>query len=153
MMPTTGQLVLYMDVDGVLFQMQAMGRSPNLRPGVSDFLNWCDQRFACRWLTSWNEKDIQQLCHLIYAPCGARWPWVPWNACKSDSICFNDDLLWLDDAPTDQDYENFQMFRRTGRLQEILTVDPRSVGALIGVRRTLADFLAVYAKQEGRHAA
>ena len=146
-MPETEKMALYMDVDGVLFQMKPGGRDPNLRPMASDFICWCDRLFACRWLTAWPEKNIQQLCHLIYAPVGATWPWVAWERYKSESICFDDDFVWVDDDPMPQDEENLTMFKKRGRIQMLLQAAPDRTRELERIQRELERLLDAYGGQ------
>jgi hypothetical protein len=60
------RLVLYIDVDGVLFGRY--GGYLQLRPGVTNFLAWATENFECRWLTAWDADSLNRLMDLLYVP-------------------------------------------------------------------------------------
>lgn len=66
---------LYLDVDGVLFmeRRDRMTNEINLRPFVTNFLEWCHHNFDCSWITNWNYR-ARELSKMLYAIGPNSWP-------------------------------------------------------------------------------
>jgi len=59
--------LLFHDIDGVLFGFYGPDDVFQLRPGVSDWLNWAHENFEVVWLTSWEAEKIIMLLDVLYA--------------------------------------------------------------------------------------
>lgn len=140
---------LYLDVDGVLFHKGPEHLTWNLRPLAGEFLLWCHVNFECCWCTGWNAKDIRELANLIYVPCAAMWKNATWDTMKTQGMDFQKDFIWVDDAATPVELEELALFRRQGRLQEILHVAPEPMHHLPWVQTRLEEFRYRWMDREG----
>lgn len=147
----------YIDVDGILFQyprpvraisdcnlfVQSKKGHMNMRPNATDFLYWCDERFNCHWLTAWRDT-APALAHYIYAHCAVNWPVCQWDKNKTEEIDFLHNWVWIDDDPSDRDYENIEMYHKPGVIGELVLADPYNEKELSRIKWRLREILKSY---------
>jgi hypothetical protein len=115
---------LYLDVDGTLLRRGGHARlKGEMAPAehLKDFLEWVTRAFDCVWLTSRNRSGghggIREVFRQAYGPghdadavdqlVTAIRPSV-WATCKAEAIDFDEDFLWLDDAPEEPSLDLLQ---------------------------------------------
>lgn len=143
----------YVDIDGVLFSYPTTKQHAsdfegekdrlNLRPRATSFLYWMDANFNCFWLTKWRQEAIQ-LAKCIYAKPAMLWPVCDFQSHKTESIDFTRDFVWIDDDPSDEDYEALKRYKKEGVFSQLVLADPCSHFELETIRTTLIGALAAY---------
>jgi hypothetical protein len=129
----SGRIRLYHDVDGVLFGQYGPGHRWQVRPGLSDWLQWVVARFELVWLTSWQQADLEQLLLQTYnASIVPQARYLPWTGSKVAALVEDVDpetrWLWLDDEPWEA--EALEALGLAARFQAVNPCGPHALEAV-----------------------
>ena len=123
---------LYIDIDGVVLNRRHSGMFDafELAPGCLEFLHWATARFRCLWLSTrcregWSDGS-RRAFRLAGAPLDEpRWRVLDmiepeaWQVSKTEAIDPASDFWWIDDDPTETDWDWLRVHGRADRLIEI----------------------------------
>ena len=102
--------ILFHDIDGVIFGYYGPAGHLQLRPGVADWLQWVHEHFIVIWLTSWEEKNVRDLMHLLGVERFAgKTRYANWSGYAEKELWLREQMtrlndtgwLWIDDHIAD----------------------------------------------------
>ena len=105
---------LYLDIDGVLIH-DSLNNFGKPAKGISEFLHVVTSKYTCYWLTTHCYKGENHTVEFLskklspkemqYVPFVKPLDWKTW---KTEAIDFNEDFLWVDDDPADEELKELK---------------------------------------------